>query len=155
MVKQAEYSDAKKVAELLDICQNNNYFVKHDFNLKSIQKDQIRSYIFEFRILFFFEEDNIMGLKLPATDERQDMIEILVVNKENINFFRAVIKLLCTLCEDFEWKVLRITIIDIQRNKELIRILKDTNFKKISVFSTDSSKISKEIYEFEMRGENL
>ena len=150
MIKQAEYSDADKVMELLKACQKKNYFVKHDFNLKAIGKEQIRSYIFEFRILFFFEKDDILGIKLPATDERQDLIEILVANKENISFLKTVLKLLCSLCEDFGWKVLRITIIDTQKNEEFLKKLKDTNFKKVAIFSNNANKLLKEIYEIEM-----
>lgn len=148
MLKQAEYTDASKIANIIRDCDIKKTYVKHDFNINALDPEQIRTYIFDFRMLFLFERNRVLVVKIPEVSERDDLIEILLFNKES-NLLCEGIQFLRGLSKDFGWKVLRIVLLNDQVASEYLEIVENTKFKRTASYFNNKTKLKKQIYEIE------
>lgn len=148
MLKQAEYVDVEKITNIISNCDMKKHYVKYDFNINDLNTEEIRTYIFDFRILFLYEEDNLLIVKNPESSERNDLIEILLFNKES-NILYEGIQFLKDLSKEFGWKVLRIVLVNDQVTLEYEEIIKKAKFKRVASYFKNEKKLKKEIYEIE------
>lgn len=153
-LRQAEYADAKKVMEILKK-YDNNYYIKHDFNINTLNTEKVRFYIFEFQVLFFLDENetNVIAVKLPLVYERQNSIEILMANN-NISLWEELLKIVRAYSKEFGWDYLRISLINELEKNSLIKILNTLGFKKVAMLSSIYENYKRVIYEIDLKGDN-
>lgn len=150
MIKEYTYYEADTVLNLINKIDIEEYFINYKVSIKEYNLEIIKSLMFNYKSVFLGIDNELMIFDIPSVYERENLIEVILMNYEKKELWNEGIKKIKSYAPDFGWTHLRIVVLEKQMTRKLKEVLLKSSFTLVGKFHAENNQDEKLIYELSL-----